>query len=52
MTEKETKAQLVAILKQFRNELKAVGRIADYRLIDRAIARVERNKTVQQSSVS
>jgi hypothetical protein len=36
--------QLLSILRQFRQELKAVGRVRDAHLIDRAIDRVRRKQ--------
>lgn len=38
------KDELLTVLRQFRQELKAVGRVRDAHLIERAIDRVRRNK--------
>jgi hypothetical protein len=45
------KDQLLAVLRQFRKELKAVGRVRDAHLIERAIDRVRsKNSTTPQKS--
>lgn len=45
ITEKPTeKEELLAVLRQFRQELKAVGRVRDAHLIERAIDRVRRKQ--------
>ena len=38
------KNELLAVLRQFRQELKAVGRVRDAHLIERAIDRVRRKQ--------
>jgi len=38
------KDELLAVLRQFRKELKAVGRVRDAHLIERAIDRVRRKQ--------
>ena len=38
------KEELIAVLRQFRQELKAVGRVRDAHLIERAIDRVRRKQ--------
>lgn len=38
------KEELLAVLRQFRQELKAVGRVRDAHLIERAIDRVRRKQ--------
>jgi hypothetical protein len=42
------KDELLAILRQFRQELKAVGRVRDAHLIERAIDRVRRKHATHQ----
>lgn len=46
------KDELLAVLRQFRQELKAVGRVRDAHLIERAIDRVRRKQLADHATLA